>query len=181
MPTKLPNNIAGANGVVQLPRRWIVQPPRSIYGGPYRSAPRDVFGVCLLERKPDRPCSVWLPIRDFSVPEKREDVEQALRETLNGLLNGRTVYVGCQGGFGRTGLFLSLVAKSWGIKDAVAFVRACYDRRAVETKEQERYVADFNVRAIRGWLLHRSASRALHVWPTEIRTTLHNLIAEAKG
>ena len=55
------------------------------------------------------------------------------------------VEVGCGGGRGRTGTALAcLVAIDTGTAvDAVDYVRAHYDRHAVETPGQRRYVAHF--------------------------------------
>ena len=60
--------------------------------------------------------------------------------------------VGCLGGQGRTGLFLALLAKVWGIADPVKYVRRVYLRRAVETRDQEEWVADFEASGLRRWL-----------------------------
>jgi Swiss Army Knife protein, DSP-PTPase phosphatase domain len=146
----------GANGVLKLRLSpWGLWRQVEVVGGPYRNRSRDHYGVCLLEREPDS-CHVWLPIRDFSVPESTTDVEWALTETLHQLLSGRRVWVGCAGGLGRTGLFLALLAKVAGCPDPVAYVRQHYSPHAVETAAQERYVADFPVRRMRWWLLRKS-------------------------
>ena len=127
-----------------------------IIGGPYDSFQRGVtgdFGVCVrAECAPDE-YDVWLPIRDFDVPQSKRDTEYALERTLEAAMNGRRVYVGCMGGWGRTGLFLALLAKCCGVKDPVAYVRRVYSRRAVERPEQERYVRDFNVARLQGSLV----------------------------
>ena len=60
------------------------------------------------------------------------------------------------GGWGRTGLFLALIAKVCGEKDPVAYVREHYAPHAVETKDQQAYVESFDVAALQRWLFWRS-------------------------
>jgi protein-tyrosine phosphatase len=101
---------------------------------------------------------VSLPIHDFSTPaeEQTPDVEYAIREALSAALSGKRVWVGCMGGWGRTGLFLALLAKTCGVADPVGYVRSHYSPRAVETKEQARYVDWFDVSALQQWLFGRA-------------------------
>ncbi len=97
------------------------------------------FGVCVrAERAPSGRYNVHLPIHDFSVPspDQQDEVELALRETLEALLDGKPVYVGCMGGWGRTGLFLALLAKVCGVDQPVTYVRENYSNRAVETRSR---------------------------------------------
>ncbi|BDG17696.1 hypothetical protein TbrSNM41_24300 (plasmid) [Thermus brockianus] len=78
---------------------------------------------------------------DFGVPSfltRRywEVLAEYLREKVGCL------YVGCDGGLGRTGTTLAILAGLWRLTDSpVAFVWERYDLRAVETREQEAYVA----------------------------------------
>jgi protein-tyrosine phosphatase len=60
---------------------------------------------------------------------------------------GERVECGCAGGRGRTGTALACLAILDGVpsSQAVAFVRQYYDRHAVETPRQRRYVARFLV------------------------------------
>jgi protein-tyrosine phosphatase len=55
------------------------------------------------------------------------------------------VEVACAGGRGRTGTALACIAQLGGVPadEAVAWVRGRYDRRAVETPWQRRYVRRF--------------------------------------
>ena len=59
--------------------------------------------------------------------------------------SGGLVEVGCAGGLGRTGTVLACMATLAGVQssEAVAWVRANYDQRAVETAEQEAFVERF--------------------------------------
>jgi protein-tyrosine phosphatase len=58
------------------------------------------------------------------------------------------VYVGCAAGLGRTGTFIAALARVAGIGDGVAWVRANYDTRAVETEAQAASVAALDVTAV---------------------------------
>ena len=103
-------------------------------------------------RVPANGYDVHLPIHDFQVPQDEEDVVYALKDTLYAALSGRTVYVGCVGGWGRTGLFMALLAKAAGVDNPVEYVRRHYTPRAVETKGQLDYVDSFDVIQVRRWL-----------------------------
>jgi hypothetical protein len=75
---------------------------------------------------------IWLP-REWWV---------RLAETLKGF---RRVYIGCGAGMGRTGTALSILAHLHGVippsKGPIAWVREVYNKGAVETAQQRRYVA----------------------------------------
>lgn len=113
-----------------------------IYGGPYRQRPQGMCGV-KLAAEINAPCEIDLPIHDFSIPSERE-AKRAILKTIAALAKGDTIYVGCMGGIGRTGLFLALLAKSAGVKDPVEYVRATYYSHAVETPEQKKFVENFS-------------------------------------
>lgn len=123
----------------------------SFTGGPFDAAPQTAFRVAVRAERitPLRDCDVWLPIKDFQVPANAGDVEEALVRAYRAALAGKTVYVGCMGGYGRTGLFLALLAKVAGIQNPVKWVRDTYNHRAVETKDQMRYVDEFDVSSVR--------------------------------
>jgi hypothetical protein len=80
----------------------------------------------------------WIARPDFWVPTDRRDAVDALREALTRASSGERVEVGCRGGVGRTGTALAALAVLDGMTpaDAVAWVRANYHRRAVETPWQ---------------------------------------------
>lgn len=151
------NRVPGANGFLQLePSIFGIRgAPWVVVGGPFEMCPSDYFGVCLLERYPDsaQAGALHLPIKDFSIPTNDSDVLKALRATIQQLLDGQQVYVGCAAGWGRTGLFLSLLAKIAGEADPIRFVRDNYAARAVETTDQLGYVDRFRVTGLRIWLL----------------------------
>lgn len=145
--TKFP----GANGVLPLALGW-----RGaffnidLHGGPFAKFAfgDNGFGICLREVEPVD-YDVWLPIEDFGIPNNDDDVREAMVEAFEAALCGEDVYIGCMGGFGRTGLFLSLMTKAAGYPDPVGYVRKKYTSLAVETGEQKRYVAQFDVASVR--------------------------------
>ena len=92
------------------PRRF--QIGERLYGGPYpEEIPADVdFVIDLteegeLEPYPCRCERRRLPIRDFSVPAEHE-LRRILDTIDDALDSGRTVFVHCRGGIGRTGTVL---------------------------------------------------------------------------
>jgi len=152
--------------VLRLPPRWFgLYPAVSIAGGPFRDCPLGVFGVRLTEQQPlewrGPEASLWLPIPDFSVPQMpAAAVGEAVVSALQASFSG-PVYVGCMGGWGRTGLFLALLAKAWGMSSPVAYVRREYGRAAVETAEQERYVAEFDAARLKRQVFRMVVRRRL--------------------
>ena len=88
--------------------------------------------------------SRWLRCPDFWVPLDGDQTRRALRDAWDRAATER-VEIACGGGKGRTGIGLACLAVLDGVdpREAVAFVRRGYDRRAVETPWQERYVVRF--------------------------------------
>jgi protein-tyrosine phosphatase len=84
-------------------------------------------------------------IRDVSVPraDQAEAVTALVGSIRAGLCSGRRVVVHCRGGIGRSGLIASIVVGSYGHEaaEAMAIVRTVQPK-AVETRGQERYVAE---------------------------------------
>lgn len=108
--------------------------------------PAPDLGLYLLPDPPDAmpwPAR-WVRWRDFRTPADREATREALVEAWQRATDER-VEIACQGGLGRTGTALACLAVIDGVpsREAVAFVRRHYDRRAVETPWQKRYVARF--------------------------------------
>lgn len=135
-----------ADGVLTLPSGRVVR-GRGLRR-PLPPGPVPTFGLYLLGRTPP-PVeweSRWLRWPDFWLPGDREDAARSLREVWTRAETGR-VEVACGGGRGRTGTALACLAVLDGVPpgDAVAFVRRHYDRRAVETPWQRRYVERFAV------------------------------------
>ena len=104
------------------------------------------FGLYLLGKEPPQTPweSRWIVWPDFRLPRDREDAALAIAEAFERARTQR-VEVACHGGRGRTGTALACMATLADVPpaDAVAYVRARYDKHAVETPWQKRYVARF--------------------------------------
>jgi hypothetical protein len=90
----------------------------------------------------------WLRWPDFRLPTDRADAADAFAEAHRRALAGERVEVACGGGRGRTGTALACIAQLGGVEPAAAtaWVRERYDRHAVETPWQRRYVRTFRPR-----------------------------------
>ncbi|GAA3165717.1 hypothetical protein GCM10010531_17850 [Blastococcus jejuensis] len=130
-------------GVLTLPsgrrvrgRAWRHVPP----------GPLPDLGVYLLTHQPRAPAwdSRWVRWRDFSLPARPALLRAVLVEVWARAADER-VEVACRGGIGRTGTALACLAILDGVRpaQAVAFVRAGYRARAVETRVQAAFVAAF--------------------------------------
>ncbi|WP_055568645.1 protein-tyrosine phosphatase family protein [Streptomyces atriruber] len=135
---------ATAPGVLRLPSGRLVRGRGLRRPLPKGDAPG--LGVYLLgKRPPEVPWEArWLPWPDFRLPADRELARKVLREVWERSA-GERVEVACGGGRGRTGTALACVAVLDGVPaaEAVSFVRTHYDRHAVETPWQRRYVRRF--------------------------------------
>jgi hypothetical protein len=104
------------------------------------------FGVYLLGGPPDPVAweSAWVPWPDFRLPRDKAGAHTTLAEAWR-RAEAERVEVACGGGRGRTGTALACLAVLDGVPpdDAVGWVRAHYDARAVETPWQKRYVRRF--------------------------------------
>ena len=104
------------------------------------------FGVYLLGKQPPAVAwaSRWVRWRDFLLPSDRHDARAAFAEAWERAA-GERVEVACMGGVGRTGTALACIAVLDGLdpSEAVAYTRRAYDRRAVETPWQRRFVERF--------------------------------------
>ncbi|MFI6940408.1 protein phosphatase [Streptomyces sp. NPDC050418] len=131
---------SGAAGVLTLPSGRMIR-GRGLRH-PLPPGPEPTYGLYLLGKPPPaQPWeSAWLKWPDFWLPGA--DAPAALR-TVWERAAGERVEVACGGGRGRTGTALACLAVLDGVPahEAVAFVRRNYDRRAVETPWQKRYVA----------------------------------------
>lgn len=132
-------------GVLRLPSGRLVR-GRAL-NRPLPPGPLPVFGLYLLGREPP-PVeweSCWLRWPDFRLPTDRVAVTEALRAAWR-RAEAERVEVACSGGRGRTGTALACLAVLDGVpgREAVAYVRAHYARRAVETPWQRRFVTRFS-------------------------------------
>jgi hypothetical protein len=133
-----------APGVLELPSGRLVRGRALRRPEPIGPAPD--FGIYLLGSAPP-PVSWegrWLRWPDFRLPADRAQAAELLREAWRRAATER-VELACGGGRGRTGTALACLAVLDGVpaQEAVAYVRAGYDRHAVETPWQRRYVERF--------------------------------------
>jgi protein-tyrosine phosphatase len=132
----------GTPGLVLLPSGRIVR-GRGLRK-PLPGGQRPTFGLYLLGRQaPTFPWeSRWLRWPDFGLPADAAALVPALSDAWERAESGRVEFA-CAGGRGRTGTALACLAILDGVppREAVAFVRARYERHAVETPWQRRFVS----------------------------------------
>ncbi|WP_191838772.1 protein-tyrosine phosphatase family protein [Catellatospora chokoriensis] len=113
---------------------------------PLPDGPVPGFALYLLsDTPPETPWPArWVRWRDFWLPADRAAFRAALVEALD-RAGAERVEVACGGGIGRTGTALACLAVLDGVPAdrAVAYVRAGYHPRAVETPWQRRFVERF--------------------------------------
>jgi protein-tyrosine phosphatase len=135
---------AGAAGVLRLPSGRLVRGRGLRDGLPGGAMP--TYAVYLLGKQPPEVDweSRWVVWPDFRLPTDDRDARDALVGVLSRAGDER-VEVACGGGRGRTGTALACLAVLDGVPpaDAVAYVRANYHAKAVETLWQKRYVRRF--------------------------------------
>ncbi|GAA0335009.1 protein-tyrosine phosphatase family protein [Streptomyces turgidiscabies] len=135
----------GDTGVLRLPSGRLVR-GRGLRHPLDPAAPVPSYALYLLGHQPPAvPWEFrWLRWPDFRLPKDHVDARAALVEAWERAASER-VEVACAGGKGRTGTALACLAVLDGVPagEAVAYVRAHYDRHAVETPWQRRYVRRF--------------------------------------
>jgi hypothetical protein len=135
---------SGGAGVLRLPSGRLIR-GRGLRD-PMPSGHPPAFGVYLLGEEPPEFgwTSRWIRWPDFRLPADPAYAEEVLLEAWRRSETER-VEVACGGGRGRTGTALACVAVLDGVPatEAVEFVRANYDPRAVETPWQRRFVRRF--------------------------------------
>lgn len=103
---------------------------------------RPDLGVYLTQRPPAFGWeSIWVRWPDFRLPSSPAAAVDALVAAYERSATVR-VEIACGGGTGRTGTAIALLARLAGVPadDAVAWTRAHYRPRAVETPGQRRFV-----------------------------------------
>jgi protein-tyrosine phosphatase len=110
---------------------------------PLPDGPEPEFGVYLVGRDPG-PFNWdhrWVRWPDFRTPASADDAVDALTEAYRRAASER-VEIACGGGVGRTGTAVAVLAVIAGVPraEAVGWVRRHYNRRAVETPWQRRWV-----------------------------------------
>ena len=134
-----PHKTKIGNGNLQVPltgKTYFV-----VTGGPYRIKPRNFRGVKMAEEISAH-CDVNIPTRDYQVPSLTQ-LNAGLSDAIRLLGAGEPLYVGCVGGMGRTGLFLAVLVKVFGVKNPVEYVRKHYYSHAVENDKQYDFVSQF--------------------------------------
>ncbi|MET8558830.1 phosphatase [Streptomyces sp. NPDC004959] len=128
-------------GVLRLPSGLLVRGRGLRFGEPPGGGAD--FGVYLLGRDPGVSGreARWVRWPDFRLPRDREAFTAVLRVALSRAAVERVEFA-CGGGIGRTGTALACLAVLDGVppEGAVAYVRAGYHPRAVETPWQRRFV-----------------------------------------
>jgi protein-tyrosine phosphatase len=133
-----------APGVLRLPSGRTVR-GRGL-SRPVPPGPAPAFALYLLGHEPPEVSWEyrWLRWPDFGLPVDRTAAAAAFGEAW-ARADRERVEVACAGGLGRTGTALACLAVIDGVPngEAVAYVRAHYSPRAVETPWQRRFVARF--------------------------------------
>lgn len=133
------------NGHLELPLRG--KKHYVAFGGPFIEKPKDQGFVGVKMAAEIRvPCEIDIPTPDFQVPPK-DVLDKGLLEAVKAVIKGDKVYVGCMAGRGRTGLFLSILVKAFGVEKPVEFVREHYYSHAVETRGQYDFVTNYEIPA----------------------------------
>lgn len=134
----------GAPGVLRLPSGRLVR-GRGL-SRPLPDGPPPEYGVYLLGHEPPGTAwdARWVRWPDFRLPADPAALPGVLAEALRRAAEERVEFA-CAGGRGRTGTALACLAVLDGVPaaEAVGWVRAHYDRRAVETPWQRRFVERF--------------------------------------
>lgn len=131
---------ADAPGVVTLPDGRLVR-GRGLRRGAVAAGDEPDLGASLLGRAPHVAWpSIWIAWPDLRLPRDPSAAVAALAR-IHAAAAEQRVEVACAGGIGRTGTALAILARMSGVPaaDAVAWVRARYDPRAVETPRQRRF------------------------------------------
>jgi hypothetical protein len=143
------------NGAVTL---RLLGADRRIMGGPFNGFSPPAIGVCLeVHSRLAHLADVLIDVPDFTPPTQAQ-LHDGLLRALRRMhaAPDLPVYVGCAAGLGRTGTFIAAMARLAGIEAAVAWTRAHYDARAVETPAQEAAVAALDVAAV--WAAYAAQS-----------------------
>jgi hypothetical protein len=128
------------NGSLPLPVRG--NKVLRVWGGPYTTKPKGMFGVKMAKEIRHDEVTVDIPTPDYKTPPVPL-LNQGVIDAVDALLHGEPIYVGCMAGRGRTGLFLAILAKTFGIENPVEYVRENYYPHAVETNEQYAFVMNY--------------------------------------
>lgn len=133
------------DGAVQLPDGGWVR-GRGLRN-PMPGGPLPEFGLYLGSRRLQAKHAFdwsheWIDWPDFLLPRDSQRAVDLIRDLHRRATDGQRVEVACGGGVGRTGTVIAGLAVLAGVPagDAVGWVRANYNHRAVETPWQRRWV-----------------------------------------
>jgi protein-tyrosine phosphatase family protein len=107
------------------------------------------FAVYLDDRWAEDPEVTWpyqmVPWPDFGLPVNEVEVFDLVRDIHGRASSGELVEIACYGGLGRTGTVLGCLAIVAGVDagSSVHWIREHYDHRAIETSDQEAFIARF--------------------------------------
>ncbi|GLW25881.1 protein tyrosine phosphatase [Microbispora triticiradicis] len=134
---KLPDGTPIRGRGLRYPAPEGVPPERGLYLGGARLRRRHDSGLTWAHE--------WIDWPDFLLPRDGESAAGLIRALHGHARAGQAVEVACGGGVGRTGTVIACLAILSGLPahEAVAWTRANYHRRAVETPWQRRWVLRF--------------------------------------
>ena len=132
----------GTTGVVVLPDGRIVR-GRGLGNNLSKESVHPEFAL-YLTAKPPEPAeweSRWVRWPDFRLPHSSEEALDALKQAHDRAEFER-VEIACNGGTGRTGTAIAILARMAGVpgSEATRWTRTHYRRHAVETPWQRRFV-----------------------------------------
>jgi predicted alternative tryptophan synthase beta-subunit len=163
------NNIG--NGSLTLPLNF--RQSFTIWGGPYRDKPYTMLGVKVAKdtNLEKFPAYVYIPTEDFRTPNVHL-LNAGLSQAVMKILDGSPLYVGCGAGIGRTGLFLAVVAKAFGIENPVEYVREHYYSKAVETKDQCKFITEYEIpQEVKDMIAQKKWTSLLFFWRKNLTRT----------
>ena len=90
---------------------------------------------------------IWFPFPDGGIPESVKASINLIKEITNRYLDGEKIVMHCNGGLGRAGSIAACARLALGLddspKEAIKSIRTLRDKRAIETIDQEKFIADF--------------------------------------
>jgi protein-tyrosine phosphatase len=146
------NSWSPGAGIVEFPDGRRVRGRGLRVTTPETSGELPDIGFYLLGKEPPPIAwpSVWIPWPDFRLPESDESAYRSLADAFDRAATER-VELACEGGRGRTGTALAVLAVLAGVapEQAVEWVRAAYSPKAVETPWQKGWIRNLDAKRIR--------------------------------
>ncbi len=99
-------------------------------------------------------------IKDQGIPDDGAEFKKLINWLEKKLIAGKSIHLGCIGGHGRTGLVLSaLYTQMSKESDAIQYVRENYCNKAVETKQQVKFLMEhYNIEYAKARKVYTSIS-----------------------